>query len=156
MLSSSLAVQMTLLVRTLHFLGFLAICSLLSWSLAVLVALVLLDWHTALCFLGFLCSTPLACCARAGRAVVAMMCDKTLLTPGSLLSKELLAELGGKQLIPASTIGFHEAGGCPGCQLTCVWGSRMSIVVECGRQRFPWLVIVDLHTSVLSGKWQMG
>ena len=57
MLSSSLAVWMTLLVRVLHFLDFLAICSLLFWSPAALVALVLLDWQSALNFLGFLCST---------------------------------------------------------------------------------------------------
>ena len=79
MLSSSLAVWMTLLVGMLHFLDFLAICSLLCWSPTALVALVLLDWHAVLCFLGFLCSTPLVCLARAGRAAVTMTCGKMLL-----------------------------------------------------------------------------
>ncbi len=98
MLSSSRAVWMTLLVEALHSLDVVAICSLFSRSLAALFAVVLVDWHAALCFLGFLCSTSLACRARAGRAVVAMTCGGTLSALGTPLSMRLLAGIGGKQL----------------------------------------------------------
>ncbi len=95
---------MMLLVKALHSLDVVAICSLLSWSPGALFAVVLVDWHAALCFLGFLCSTSLACRARAGRAVVAMTCGGTLSAPGTPLSMRLLAGLGGKQLVPVPAI----------------------------------------------------
>ena len=78
--------------------------------------------------------------------------------PGTLLSKGLLAELGGKQLVPALAAVFHDAGGCPGGLLTCIWNGGISIVVKpgCGRRRFPWLVVVGWHVSMLSRKWQIG
>jgi len=94
-LSSSLAVWMTLLVKALHFLDVVAICSLLSRLPVALCAIVLVDWHAGLRFLGFLCSTSLACHARAGRAVVAMTCGETISAPGTPLSIGLLAGLGG-------------------------------------------------------------
>ncbi len=104
MLSSSQAVWMTLLVKALYSLDVVAICSSLSWSPAALFAVVLIDWHAALRFLGFLCSTSLACRARAGRTVVAMTCGGTLLAPGTPLSMRLLAGLGGKQFAPVPAI----------------------------------------------------
>ncbi len=104
MLSSSQAVWMTLLVKALHSLDVVAICSLLSWLPAALFAVVLVDWHTALRFLGFPCSTSLACRAKAGRAVVAMTCGGTLSAPGTPLSMCLLAGLGGKQFAPVLAI----------------------------------------------------
>ncbi len=109
MLSSSLAVLMTLLFIALHSLDVAAICSLLFWLPAALCAVVLADWHAALRFLGFLCSTSLSCHARAGIAVVAMTCGVTLSGPGAL---------------------YQDVGGCPGGRLIRVWSSGMSIVVK--------------------------
>ena len=109
MLSSSLAVVMTLLFNALHFLDVVAICSLLSRLPAALCVAVLADWHAALRFLGFLCSTSLSCRARAGIAVVAMTCGVMLLAPGA---------------------PFQDVGGCPGGRLIRVWSGGMSIVVK--------------------------
>jgi hypothetical protein len=95
---------MTLLVEALHSLDVVAICSLLSRLPAALFAVVLVDWNAALCFLGFLCSTSLACRARAGRAVVAMTCGGMLSAPGTPLSMCLFAGFGGKQLAPVPAI----------------------------------------------------
>jgi len=109
---------MTLLFNALHSLDVAAICSSLSQLPAALCAVVLADWHAALRFLGFLCSTSLTCRARAGRAAVAMTCGVTLSAPGA---------------------PFQDAGGCPGGRMTCVWSGGMSIVVKegCGRPRLP-------------------
>ena len=68
MLPSSLAVLMKLLFSALHSLDVAAISSSLSWLPAVLCTVVVADWHAALRFLGFLCSTSLTCRARAGGA----------------------------------------------------------------------------------------
>ena len=100
---------MTLLFNALHFLDVVAICSSLSRLPAALCVVVLADWHAALRFLGFLCSTSLSCRARAGRAVVAMTCGVTLLAPGA---------------------PFQDVGGCPGGRLVRVWSGGMSIVVK--------------------------
>ena len=86
MLSSSLAVLMNLLAKVLHFLNVGVICSSLSRLPAALFAVVVADWHDVLRFLGFLCSTSLACRVRAGRAVVVMTYSGTLSAPGTPLS----------------------------------------------------------------------
>ncbi len=114
MLSSSLAVLMTLLFDALHSLDVAAICSSLSRLPAALFAVVLADWHAALRFLGFLCSTSLTCRARAGRAAVAMTCGGGLSALGAL---------------------FQDAGGRPGGRTIRVWSGGMSIVVKEGRGR---------------------
>jgi hypothetical protein len=105
-LSSSLAVWMTLLLNALHFLDVVAICSSLSRLSAALCAVVLADWHAALRFLGFLCSTSLSCRARAGMAVVTMTCGVTLSAARTPLSMRLLAGLGlgRKPLWPVSAV----------------------------------------------------
>jgi hypothetical protein len=90
-------VEMTGLHVTLGFLLDFATYSPLYWLPTTFVAIVLVEWHAALPFLGLRCSTSLACRARASRAVVTMTCGKMLLAPGTPPSAMgLLAELGGK------------------------------------------------------------
>jgi hypothetical protein len=104
-------------------------CVPLDWLaiqfLVALGAIVSVDWHAVLSFLWLHCSTSLTCRARAGRAVVAMTGSGMLSVPRTPLAMGTLAELGGKQVVSALTIVFHETIGCPGGW--CVWNGGMPI-----------------------------
>jgi hypothetical protein len=141
---SLLPAWMTWFCEMLHFFGVVSTCASLCWLPAAMVAIapvdwlavqfpvalgavVVVDWLAALCFLWLRCSTSLTCCARAGRAVVGMTGGKMLSVPGTPKAMGLLVELGGKQVVSALTIVFHESSGCPGGWSTCIWDGGMPI-----------------------------
>jgi hypothetical protein len=81
----------------------------------MLLAYVLVNWLVALYFVGLHCSTTFPCCGRANRAVVLIICGKTLSAlMGNLSAIGSLNILGGKLVVTALMIMLNEMDGSMG------------------------------------------